>query len=363
MLTFLDRDPKNLNLLAECVQLSAEIGDNEQADALLVRHQSLTALPPSLVNLKGAIALATERYADAAEAFEQLRSGGHNNPAVRFNLAWAKAMLGTYEEALELLDPETISVSPRAPSLKIQMLHHLKRYDDGLAAGEELLAAYPDDKALLGALATLALDAERSDLARAYAGRGGNNPESQAALGILTLGEQNPSDALVLFDSAIQQQPRNPRAWIGRGLAQQALGEPAAAAEALDHGAALFGDHLGSWIAAGWGHVVAGDTASARARFEKAMTIDPNFSENHGGLAVLDLMAGDVASAERRADIALRLDRSSFGGALAKSLLLDRTGNAQAAQRVRQIALNTPIGPAGQTIAEAMARFGRTSRK
>lgn len=220
-----------------------------------------------------------------------------------------------------------------------------------------------DTPALLGALATLALDAERPDLARSYAERGRDNADAMAALGILTLGEHDPAGSLALFDAAVALQPANPRAWIGRGLAQQALGQSAPGAEAIDRGAELFGTHLGSWIAAGWAHFVAGDYAKARARFEAAMAVDPNFSENHGGLAVLDIVAGDLASAQRRCDIALRLDKTSFGGALAKSLLLQQRGDTRAAQKVRDMALATPIGPGGMTIARALAGFGSTLRK
>lgn len=361
LLAYLERDPKNLKLLADAADTAFAANDIELAAALIDRHGA--PLPPALENLRGTVALAAEDYAGAQVIFEQLIASGQDTPAIRFNLAWAHAMAGQHAEALALLDEATVAVSPRAPALKVRMLHHLDRYEEGLQCGAGLLQICPDDQALLGALATLAMDAEQPELARRYAARAGNNAEAKAALGMLALGAFETRESLRLFEDAVALQPENPRAWIGRGLAQQALGDPRAGAEAIDRGAALFEDHLGSWIAAGWAHVVAGDTATARARFETALAIDPNFSESHGGLAVLDLASGDLVSARRRADIALRLDKKSFGGALAQSLLLEHEGKSDAAQKLRTLALTAPIGASGMTIAQAMAGLSSRRRK
>ena len=358
LLGFLERDPNNLALLGEGASIAFDERAFDLAAELLDRRATLEPLPPPLVNLKGVVEIARRNYAEAAMAFETLRAEGHDDAAVRFNLAWAKAMTGAYQEAADLLDDEAIAASPRAPALKIQMLHHLERYDDALAAGEELAKLYPDNHALMGALATLAIDAEKPDLARAYAERAGDNAEGRAALGFLTLGEHDTGKALEIFEQAAAAQPNNPRAWVGKGLALMASGAAAAASEALDRGAELFGDHLGSWIASGWAHFVQKNYPQARASFDRAMALDPNFSETHGGLAVLDIVDGNLDSARRRTETALRLDRNSFGGMLAKSLLLERSGHPRAGQRIVEAALSMPVGLNGETIAQAIAAFG-----
>ena len=119
-----------------------------------------------------------------------------------------------------------------------------------------------------------------------------------------------------------------------------------------------FGDHLGSWVAAGWVYYVKGDLATSRARFETALALDDTFAETQGALAVLDLLDDDLESARRRTEIALRLDRNCFAGALAKSMLLEREGKGKAAQKVRDAAMNFPIGPGGRTIAKSLAARG-----
>jgi len=363
LLRFLDKDPTNLALLAEAASAAFDDRAFDLAAELIERHAAIAPPPATLMNLKGLVALAQQRFDDAAAIFSGLRQQGRDDPVLRFNLAWSNAMTAAYKDALDLLDDDTVAASPRAPALKIQMMHHLELYDDALACGRSLAERYPDNQALMGALATLALDAEDTDLALLYAQRAGDNAEGRAALGILTLGEHDTGRALELFEQAISAQPRNPRAWIGKGLGLLVSGEATAGAEAIDRGAELFQDHLGSWIASGWAHFVAGDYAGARAGFERALAIDPNFAESHGGLAVLDIVEGNLDSARRCSEVALRLDRNCFGGALAKSLLLEQSGNTQTAKKIRDTALSTPIGPKGQTIAQALAGFGSGVRR
>jgi tetratricopeptide (TPR) repeat protein len=360
---FLKHDPANLSLLADTAFAAYEAGGLDQATSLLERHAVIAPLPLGLINLQGLIAIRQNRCADAVAIFAHLRAGGENNPVLRFNLAWCHAVLNEYREALDLLDEDTLSASPRAPSLRIEMLHHLQLYDKALDEGAGLTKRFPEDQALMGALATLAMDAGKLDVARQYAGQAGTNPEGQAALGMIALGDRNTDASLGLFENALAQQPDNARAWIGKGLTMLMSGDIGSATKALDKGAELFGDHLGSWIASGWAHFMGGDYVGARASFERAMAADPNFAETHGGLAVLDVVEGHVDEARRHTEIALRLDRKSFGAALAKSMILERGGHAQMAQKIRDIALSQPVGPNGETIAEALVSFGSRLRK
>jgi tetratricopeptide (TPR) repeat protein len=363
LLRFAEQDPANLNLISDAASAAYEDGALDTAAGLIERHATQAPLPPRLTNLKGLIALGRNNFSEAVTAFQQLHDQGDNAPALRFNLAWSKAMTEAYQEALDLLDDETLPVSRSAPSLKIQMMHHLGLYDEALACGEKLAERFPDNEALMGSLATLALDAEQPELARLYAERAGQNPEGSAALGILALGDHDVGRSMALFDQAIAKQPGNPRAWVGKGLSLLISGDGVAGAEAIDRGAEIFDTHLGSWIASGWAHFVNGDYKKARASFERALAADPNFSESHGGLAVLDIMEGRLDDARRNSEIALRLDKKCFGGALAKSLMLERSGHPQMAQKVRDIALSTPIGPNGQTIAQALVGFNSGLRK
>jgi len=355
---FLERDPANLQLLGDAAAAAYDAGSYDLAAELLARIEEIAGLSEAQTNLKGMAALARGDHAAAAEVFEGLKARGVREPALDFNLAWSRAMMNDFKGALELLDDAVLAVSPRAPSLKIHAMHHLEMYDEALAAGEELAERFPGNRALMGALATLALDAEKPELAQHYAERAGDDPEAQAARGVLALGEDDTERSLALFEETIAVQPASPRAWMGKGLSLLAMGKSEEALPAIDKGAELFGDHLGSWIASGWTHFAVGDRAGARAAFERALAIDANFSESHGGLAVLDLLEGRLDDAKRRAQIAIRLDRNSLGGALASSLLLEAAGQSAMAERVRNIALNKPLTPGGRSIAQALTTLG-----
>jgi tetratricopeptide (TPR) repeat protein len=358
LLRFLDRDPGNLALIADAATAAYDAQALDTAAELVARYAAKAPVPATLANLHGLTALAQQRFADAAAVFCELRDAGHDDPRLRFNLAWAYAMVGRHAEALTLLDDATVAASSRAPALKIQMMHHLGHFDGALACGESLAQRHPDNAALMGALATLAIDAEQPDLARSYAERAGDIPEGLAALGVLTLGANDLAGSMTMFEAALRKEPNNARALMGKGLALLVSGNQRDAIAAIDRGAELFEDHLGSWIASGWAHFTAGDRAGARKSFERALAIDPNFAETHGGLAVLDIADGRQDEAHKRVDIALRLDRNCFGAALAKSMLLEKSGDTGGAQRVRDLALGAPVGEGGQTIAQALVKFG-----
>lgn len=358
LLSFLEHDPANHNLRAD----AASTAIDERQFALATELLETVDGSPALLNLAGVLALMEERFGDAAEAFSRLRESGEDDPAIRFNLAWAKAMTGGFAMANELLDDDALAMSPRAPVLKIEAMHHLDLHEEALAVGQALAERFPDNEALMGALATLAMDAGEMALAEGYAARAGDNPQGLAARGMLMLDGESAAEAMPLFERALAARPDNARAWIGQGLGLVSLGQSAAGADALERGADLFGDHLGSWIAAGWAHFTAGDQTKARACFERAQSIDDTFAESHGALAVLDILDGDVARGQQGAKVALRLDRSSLGGALAQSMLLDKSGKTDAAEKVRQLALSAPIGPDGKTIADALARLARGRR-
>ncbi len=98
--------------------------------------------------------------------------------------------------------------------------------------------------------------------------------------------------------------------------------------------------------------------AAARARFETALDLDPNFAETHGSLAVLDLLEGNSESARERSEIALRLDRQCYSAALARSLLAAGAGDQETARRIYEKAIDTPVDGSGRTIGQALAKLG-----
>lgn len=354
---FLARDPDNLSLLADSAQAAHDARRWEDAAALIERHRTLAPLPTELRHLEGLNAMARQDWDGATTIYGALFEEGHDSPPIRFNFAWSLAMAKHGADALPLLDDATVEAIPQAAQLLVGLLHESGDLDEAAERARQLLERHPDHRGLNATVSTLAIDIEDIALARQTAERAGDHPDAQVTLATLMLSEDQREEAARTFDRVRTANPASPRAWVGHGLATLEA-NPRVAAQDLDHGASLFGTHLGSWLAAGWAHFIAGDAAAARDRFETALAIDDTFAEAHGSLAVVALMSGDLNDARRRADIARRLDRESFAGALAASLIAASEGDATKAERIVALALQVPVDAEGHTIAQALARRG-----
>lgn len=363
LLTLLDADPENRALLADTAEAALDARRGDMAAELLHRSARLGPLPPRETNMAGLAALEAHDFAAAAEAFQVLFDSGAHEIGVRFNLAWARANLKQFDEALDVLDDVTAQALGQGAMLRVQLLHQLGRFEEAGDSARHYIVLHPEHRGLMAAVSVLALDINDEALAAACAAEAGDHPDALATRGTLALGDDHATAALELFERALSADAGSPRAWVGLGLAKLMTGQNATAGPDIDRGAEMFGDHLGSWIAAGWAYFVAGDAATAHARFETALALDPNFAETHGSLAVLDVLAGNVEAARKRSDVALRLDRHCYSAALARSLLASSAGDHATARRIFDHAANHSVDGSGRTIGQALARMGLGNAK
>lgn len=357
LLGFLKLDPGNPELAADVAEAALAAGRPETARHVCADAQEVNE---RLAGAAAVAAMQTGAWAEARGLLEPLHAAHPDNAVLRWNLAWTLQALGDANAALEVLDAAVVNAMSRAARLKIQLLHNAGAFEAAEAAAREALLHHNDDADLFGTISVLAMDVEDSELARACAERGGDNPDALSTLGMLTLEDGARDEAFAMFDAAVAKAPRLPRAWIGRGLAL--LGDEARRVEAADNielGAGLFVDHVGSWIAAGWARLIAGDPVAAESLFQKAMDIDRTFGETHGSLAVIHAMRGETEAARRAQDVAFRLDPQCFSAALARAMLLAGDGREDAARRVLERALNTPLDDKSTTLADMLGRMAR----
>ena len=358
LLGYLAVDPDNQTLIIDGIECALAANQTATAADLAGRLGELSTGSFEASYFAALVAMAERDYERAAALLEPLTGDGAP-PNVMFNLAWSKGMLGAKDQALGLLGTATTNAIPAAAMLRTQLLHEAGDFEGALAFGKEVLALHPNDAGLNAAIATLALDQEDLELARACALRGSEHPEALAAMGMLAMQDGDPVKARTSFERSLAERHHNPRAWIGRGLTSLVERDPVAAAADLDCGAQQFGDHIGSWIAAGWSHYLAGDVDAAAQRFERALAIDPAFAESHGSLAVIDLARNDEGAARRRMATALRLDRNCFSAALAQAML--QASNPQVAKTLIEQAFETPLNAQGMTIAGYLAGMVRST--
>lgn len=348
LMGYLAADPDNATLLIDVIEAALAARAHEQAERLVEQLQALRPGSYEADYFASQAAMIRRDFAGAAALLEPLVAAGAP-PNARFNLAWSQAMLGRKETAKSLLDQATTDSLASAAMLKMQLMHEAGDVDAAFEFGKTAMERHPDDSGLLAAMATLSIDMEDIALARFCAEKAGDHPEALAAVGLLDLQDGNVLAARRAIEASLAVRNHNPRAWVGRGLIQLLERDPAAAALDMDRGAQQFGDHIGSWIGAGWAHYLAGEIDAAKDRFEHALAIDPNFSESHGSLAVIDAAKGDAESAKRRMVTALRLDRNCFSAVLAK-IMLD-AGNPEVAKELIEKAFSTPLDDTGMTVA------------
>ena len=355
LLGYLEADPDNRALIGDIVEAALAEGRPDLARRMISRLDAAGDLDPRSAHLAGLEAMHRRDFAEAARRFGDLRGAGLDDPALRFNHAWSLAMLGRHADALAEIDDAAARASAPAAMLEIQLRHQLGPLEDAAVRARALAAVHPHDQGLMAAISVLGIDLGDEGLAEEAAGKAGDHPDALATRGTLALDAGEGDAALALFARALHRRDHTPRAWIGSGLARLSMGDAASATRDLDRGAEMFGTHPGSWLAAGWAHVLARRFDAARERFERAREADPAFSEAHGALAVVDLAEGRVEDAERRAQVALRLDRECFSAALASVLLADAAGDGERARRLFDLAVHRPLDDRGTTIAQHLA--------
>lgn len=356
LLGFLEQDAGNLSLLAEAAEAALAEREPQTAKELLDRYAAITPWRDREIELAGRASLETGAYEEAAARYGELLAAHPADPALKFNRAFALAMLKRFGQSLALLDEAVAMALAPAAALKVQLLHELGRFDEAADHARLYVQHHPDHRGLMAVVSVLAVDVEDFELARACAQKAGDHPDALTTLAMLALAESRDDDAAAMFDRALMQNESSPRAWIGKGLTELAAGAYRQAARDIERGAELFGDHIGSWIALGWARLLSEDLPAARAAFQHALELDRNFAESHGSLAVVMILEGCPENAKAMAETALRLDRKSFAGALARALLLEAEGKPELAQSIVERALNTPIDATGATVAQALAK-------
>ena len=362
LLGFLRTDPYNTQLKLDAAEASLAAGLNAKVIELLIDFSSEDELLIPAQNLIGMAALSEQKFEMAAQSFQAMVDRGVTDENIGFNLSFALTHLGRYAEALEILPDRAVQNLAQAAMLKVQLLHQVGEFDDAEETARQAVVSFPEHIGLMAATSVLALDIEDRNLARQAAEIARDHPDGKTTLATLALEDADTETAFSLFNEVVVSNPMKPRSWIGRGLTQLMLGDYVEGAKDLDHGAKLFGDHLGSWIAAGWAYFIQRNYEESRIRFQTALDFDPSFSESHGSLAVIAVLDGDEQKARHLIRTARGLDKNCLSAAFAQSLLAGARGQADVARQITEKALNTPIDDGGRTLAEMLVKMTATSR-
>lgn len=354
--TLLQEDPGNASLCAAAALAALDAGLASRASVLL-DSASQDSGDTQLLHVRGLVALAEHRFADAAAIFEALIQAGADAPALRFNLAYAQFRggdLSAAEAGLRgLLAVE--GAPPQTLVYLVRSLHGQGRPEAALDAWQAAPDAFRTTQTG-GIVSLAALDAGRSDEARrlSEAALAGAEPPPEALVTCATLlvGDGNLARAELLLDRAMQVTPNDGRVWSAVGAATLLGGDVAKAEMAFTRACEVLPQHVGSWVTLAWCQILSRDFAGARYSLDAALVLDRNFAETHGAFAVMHALLGQAVYAEQAIERALRLDRKSLSARYAQAILAGEASDRDAVQALALRLLRGRPGPDGVVLLE-----------
>lgn len=356
LLSFHAADPDNVMLARDCIALYLELGDIDAArvliDDALARHPDDNPLLFQLATME----IASHNPARARDVLRGLLDSGIDNGGVRYNLAFALALLHEFPAALAVLTRDWDGVcreAPRAPLLKAKVLHHLNEVEAAIETLAVFLNFHPDDAEARGDLALLQIDADDYAAAALHArhalARDGDHYGALLAQGMVALSQGDPERARGCFERTSRKREENGRSRLGLGLCELAAGQPMRAEPLLVAATQQLPLYPPAWIALAWAQLGQQKVAEAEATLTRAPMVAEN-AEIHGLLAVVRLLQGDIVSARACIDSAEALPGPAHNANYARSLLLLQSGDIEAASALLRHGMGHPANRAGQAL-------------
>jgi Flp pilus assembly protein TadD len=358
--TYREADPANARLLAEIFDLALATGRRDEARATLADARARFPQDDHFAFRAATLAIAERRLDEARTLLASLRERQPDDFAIAYNLAYVDVLEGRFAEAGALLEP--LASAPDAPveaaTLWLHALHHAGELELARTAARSLLARHPEDPGLLAVVSLALWDLGDVPDARRLADQALERaPHTLAALvtrGSIALGERDASAAAESFTRALSVNKVDGRSWSGLGLASLLSRDFESARTQLQTALEYMPGHIGTWHALAWCHIAGQRLAQAREAFERALAIDRNFAETHGGLAVVAALSGDAAASDTHAKRALGLDPQCISARYAQALLSGEIRDGESFQRLAERLLS------GQgDLAKVLARLQR----
>ena len=364
LLELLEHDTGNLSLRTVAIREACDAGCWDTARELIEAGLQVHPAQAHLLAFSGLIHLKAFRYRDAEEAFSAAQAQGVKTQDMQYDLAYAQFMQKRYSDALACLLLMTDS-SPAALLLRARCHHHLGQREEAIADCERHLAVAADDADVHGLLALVLYELSHSDRANEHARRAlERNPQQLEALlaqASLLADSRQDEAAHRAFDSLLQAYPRCGRAWLALALFELARMDLKEAKRASEQAAVQMPDHIGTWHVLAWIEVMLGNIRAGAVALQRALAVDRNFGETHGGLAVVAVLQGRDADARWSIKRALRLDPQSAAARYAELLLLQRDGKHEEAKTALNAFLERPVSAAGLQYRDLVAAHMKNS--
>ncbi len=308
--------------------------------------------------------ISQHRFTDAEKVLEGILASGDQDPNLLYNLGLSVYYQRRWPEA-EVYFLRAQQAGVTTPDC-YAYLARCRHYAGDLQQAVKLCQQWIDtarDAQSLGYMALLQMDQGDMEnahrIARQVLAESPDNTHASIVAGTASIEAQEIESACSHFEQVLAREPDNARAWLGVGLARLYQQRHKEAVVALDKAAQLIPDSVGIAVTLGWAQLSSRDANTAERTFRRAVDIDRNFAEAHGGLAAALALQARVDEAQQAIRRAQRLDARGFGAAFARTVVLKLQGQHQAATDLLAGVLQQSPKPDGKTLLQQLELFTR----
>jgi tetratricopeptide (TPR) repeat protein len=347
LLNFWVLDKENLAISADILSKYAAEGNVAEAKEFISQLSSNLQINPKLQWLYAKSYVTNGDFTKALSIFESLPEDQAFSRA--YGVSICLFFKKEFHKASSLIkNTMVLSDKPLAPEfilLLAKVEYHLGLIDIAIDYAEQLLSTnYAKNPELLGLLAMLKLDKNDIQQSNRYAdeclGVASEQHDGLLAKASCLVYTQDAKSAERYAQIGVNKFPNSGRFWSVLSQVQMLNQMMSESYSSICKAVELMPEHIGSWHIKGWLELTTERLSNAFDSFKSALSIDRNFADSHGGLAVVAFHQGDYAAAENQAKIALRLDPNSFSGRYALSLLSKNNGDLISSKRIVDDILN-----------------------
>lgn len=287
-------------------------------------------------------------------------------PNVAFGLARSQAQRGNGAASIVTLWPYRLASEfpVFGATLLVRLLHHAGRGQDAMEYVTAVEARFDTDTTFCAAASLVALDEGNMALAMRLskqAQAGGAEPlEALVVDATVALGNLEVDAARANFERALASMPDEARSLAGLGAVHVIERDFAHALPLLEAAHKSMPEHIGTMHLLAWCKLFLADLPGAEAMFAQALTVDRNFADSHGGMAVVLAMQGDRSRAEHEVKVALRLDPTALSANYAVLVLAGDTNEPERFNRLAERILEDHEMAEGMTMAALLRKYRGT---
>jgi tetratricopeptide (TPR) repeat protein len=361
--SYVRADPHNGLLWLELGDFYHRARRFEEAIACFERCLAESPDTVSARSRMASVRISQNRFSDAQAILLELLRAEPENSALHFNLGLARFYQDQWSEANDCFS-RALSLGLKSRdnlAYLTRSLHHLGKMREAIEFCSQWQAQAKDDESQ-AYLALLEMDdgnmARAQELAQEVLTRDPENLHASTVIGSYSVEQQEMETAEKLFQNILRREPENPRAWLGLGLVRLYRQEHVGAIVALEKAVQLMPDHSGTIVALAWVRLAAKDLPGSEKTFRKAIAVDRNFAEAHGGLASALALQVRVDEARQEVRLAHGLDAQNFGGHFAQAVLLKIRGKDEMAKKLLADLLQHAPAPDSQSLIEHLRVYG-----